>query len=180
MFGKKDLETAEAVIVENHIKHHGGGSGQGNLHEWVADVRPADGEPFWTVIQTPGLALDFREPQVGDVVSVHIDHKNGHVTFDKSDPRLSLKAAEAARHAHFAQVAAEPVASAPTSVPAQVHVVSAAEAMPMLQAILGSAVPAAGGQDAAGRLSRLQQLHDGGALSDEEYATARQRIIDAL
>src|SRR5258708_5819058 len=35
MFGKKDLEAGEAVIVENHIKHHGGGQGQGNLREWV-------------------------------------------------------------------------------------------------------------------------------------------------
>jgi hypothetical protein len=107
MFGKKDLEAGEAVIVENHIKHHGGGQGQNNLREWVADVRPLHGQAFRAVIQTPNLALDFREPVVGDVVRVLIDPKSGKVKFDKSDPRISLKAARAQEQARFEEAAAQ-------------------------------------------------------------------------
>ena len=153
MFGKKDLEAGEAVIVENHIKHHGGGQGQGNLREWVADVRSAHGQTFRAVIQTPNLALDFREPVVGDVVRVLIDPKSGKVKFDKSDPRISLKAARAQEQARFAEAAA----GQPGSV---------------------AASPAPDG--VAERLSALQLLKDTGVLTDEEYDQQRQRIIGSI
>jgi hypothetical protein len=34
--------------------------------------------------------------------------------------------------------------------------------------------------DVAARLRQLQQLRDQGLITDEEYRTRRQRIIDAL
>jgi hypothetical protein len=156
MFGKKDLEAGEAVIVENHIKHHGGGQGQSNLREWVADVRPVHGQTFRAVIQTPNLALDFREPVVGDVVRVLIDPKSGKVKFDKSDPRISLKAARAQKQARFEEAAA--------GQPGSVAELRQQAAPPSV----------------AERLSALQLLKDTGVLTDEEYDEQRQRIIGSI
>jgi hypothetical protein len=90
VFGRKDLEPGEAVIVEQHVKHHGS-DGRNTLFEWLADVTPASGAPFRTVLATPGLALDFREPGPGDHVSVLIDRKKDVTHFDKSDPRSASR-----------------------------------------------------------------------------------------
>jgi Short C-terminal domain len=157
MFGHNNDVTAEAVIIEDHIAHHSGGSGQGNLHEWVADVRPPTGEAFRTTIPTPGFSTDFRHPDVGDVVSVVIDH-HGKVRFDKSDPRLSLRADRArreARHGHVA--AASPSLAAP-----------------------GRETTDHASTSVAARLAQLQQLHADGALTQEEYTAQRQRIIESI
>jgi hypothetical protein len=201
MFGKKDLEPGEAAIVERHIKHHGGGIGVNNLDEWVADVRPHDGEPFRAVIPLPNLALDFREPDAGDVVAVLIDRKTRAVHFDKSDPRLSLKAQHAAADQRFTEtLGAGPTdagALAPPGAGASlvgfdnVHVVDGADAASLLQAILSGdgatrdsaladARQIAHGPGVADRLAELDRLRDAGALSPEEHAAQRQRIISAI
>lgn len=204
MFRKKDLEAGEAVIVENHIKHHGGGQGQSNLREWVADVRPVHGQTFRAVIQTPNLALDFREPVVGDVVRVLIDPKSGKVKFDKSDPRISLKAARAQEQARFEEaaagrpgsVAASPAPDHSGTTPSITHlegvrVINAADAAPVLQAFLSGDTQArdraiselrqqAAPPSVAERLSALQLLKDTGVLTDEEYDEQRQRIIGSI
>jgi hypothetical protein len=158
MFGHKHDVAAEAVIVEDHIAHHSGGSGQGNLHEWVADVRPPDGEPFRTTIPTPGFSTDFRHPIAGDVVTVLIAH-DGTVHFDKSDPRLSLKAERAEHQVRHDEIAAASPGSSPRPY------ASAAEQ------------PTTG---VAARLAELQELHNVGAISDTEYHTQRQRIINSI
>jgi hypothetical protein len=152
VFGHKDLEPGEAVIVEQHVKHHGD-DGRNTLFEWLADVTPADGAPFRTVLQTPGLALDFREPGPGDHVSVLIDRKKDITHFDKSDPRISLKAERAEKDRSFAESSASAFGS-PASSPldqaprpqnttnVETQIVSATDAAPLLQAIL-SGDPAA-------------------------------------
>ena len=40
--------------------------------------------------------------------------------------------------------------------------------------------PAQGGHDVVDELSRLADLHTSGALTDEEFATAKKRLLDAL
>jgi Short C-terminal domain len=185
MFGKKNLEAGEATIVEDHIKHHSGGAGMGNLHEWVADVRAPGREAFRTVIATPNLATDFRHPSQGDIVSVFIDPKDNEVTFDKSDPRLSLKAERSARNVQFQSSATDPVAAT--------QVVDAGDAAPLLHALfsadpqakaraiaeLKNAAPSAG-PDIATRLAELDRLKASGALSPDEYDAQRQRILDSI
>jgi hypothetical protein len=204
MFGKKDLEPGEAVIVEKHVKHSGS-DGRNTLFEWVADVTSGGGEPFRTVLQLPNLALDFLEPGAGDRVSVLVDRKKGTARFDKSDPRLSLKAAKAAKNERFAETASGTVGSPAAAIPsisgpgeqdiilAGAQVMSASDAAPFLQAFLsGDPVardqavsdlrahqhPAVSG--VADRLAELERLKAAGALTDVEYETQRQRIIDSI
>jgi hypothetical protein len=202
MFGKKYSETGEAVIVDKHVKH-AGDDGRNTLFEWVADVTPTEGEPFRAVLELPGIALDFKEPERGDRVSVLIDPKKGTVRFNKSDPRVSLKAARAARDDHFAETVAGPVGSPAAGTSpldggqvtsfAGAQVLSAAEAAPFLQDLL-SGDPAARDQAIAGlraqrpigastvpdRLAELDRLKEAGAINDTEYAAQRQRIIDSI
>lgn len=202
MFGKKYSETGEAVIVETHVKHSGD-DGRNTLFEWVADVTPSEGPPFRAVLQTPDIALDFKEPSQGDRVSVLIDPKKGTVRFNKSDPRVSLKAAKAARDNHFAETVAGPVGSPAAGTSpggaeqvtnvAGAQVMSAAEAAPFLQDLL-SGNPAArdqaiadlrarqptGASSVPDRLAELDRLKEAGTVNDTEYVAQRQRIIDSI
>lgn len=202
MFGKKYSEAGEAVIVETHVKHSGN-DGRNTLFEWVADVTPTEGPPFRTVLETPGLALDFKEPERGDRVSVLIDPKSGTARFDKSDPRLSLKASRATTDDHFAETVAGPVGSPATGTsppgPSQVtnfagaQVISAADAAPFLQDLLSGnpaardqaiadlrAQPPTGSSSVPDRLAQLDRLKAAGAVNDTEYEAQRQRIIASI
>jgi hypothetical protein len=205
MFGKKDLEPGEATIVETHVKHHGN-DGRNTLFEWVADVTPTNGPPFRTVLQTPNLALDFKEPVVGDHVSVLINPKDGTAHFDKSDPRISLKADRAHQDQSFTQTVdgaagtpapADPSvqggAHAPPVALSGVQVMSASDAAPFLQTFLSddpsardqavADLRAQQGPDApsvADRLSELENLKNTGALNDTEYEAQRQKIIESI
>lgn len=201
MFGHKDFEPGEAVIVETHVKHHGS-DGRNTLFEWLADVTPSNGEPAYrTTLQMPNLATDFREPSPGDHVSVLIDRKKDVTHFDKSDPRISLKAERAEKDREFQQTAAGSVGTPvpnpdarpqPTTV-TETQVVSAADAGPLLAAMFGGdaaardqaiadlrahAHPAS--SDLGDRLGQLETLKASGALSDSEYQSQRQRIIDSI
>jgi hypothetical protein len=204
MFRKKDSMTAEAVIVEQHIKHHGGGIGLNDLSEWVADVTSTDGQTRRVVIPLPNLATDFREPSAGDVVGVLVDPKNGRVKFDKSDPRLSLKAERAEGDRRFQATASGPVGSkvdgptTPSDTAQQsvttvgaAEVVSASEATTFLQAFLSGDSQASAHAIAdlrahstapsiADRLSQLEQLKATGALSADEYEAQRQKIVSSI
>jgi hypothetical protein len=203
MFGHKDLEPGEAVIVERHVKHHGN-DGRNTLFEWLADVTPANGVPFRAVLATPGLALDFREPGPGDHVSVLIDRKKDITHFDKSDPRISLKAERAEQDRSFAESSASsfgsPAPVAPDSAArpqnttyVDTQVVSATDAAPFLQAILSGdsgareqaiselrAQQQPAPSDVGERLSRLESLKAAGTLSEVEYQAQRQRIVDSI
>jgi hypothetical protein len=205
MFGKKDLKPGEATIVETHVKHHGN-DGRNTLFEWVADVTPTNGPPFRTVLQTPNLALDFKEPVVGDHVSVLINPKDGTAHFDKSDPRISLKAARAHQDQSFNETVDGAVgtpapvnpslpggALAPPVAFTGVQVMSASDAAPFLQTFL-SEDPGArdqaiaelradqhpGASSVSDRLSELENLRNTGALNDTEYAAQRQKILDSI
>jgi hypothetical protein len=205
VFGKKDLKPGEATIVETHVKHHGD-DGRNTLYEWVADVTPTDGPPFRTVLQTPNLALDFKEPVVGDHVSVLINPKDGTARFDKSDPRISLKADHTGQDQRFTETLGGAVgtpapanpslhggAPAPPEAFTGVQVMSASDAAPFLQSFL-SEDPSARDQaiaelrahqhpdasNVADRLSALENLRNTGALNDTEYEAQRQKIIGSI
>lgn len=210
MFGKKGLEKGEATIVDRHLKKGHGGSGQNDLWEWAADVTLPGRAPFRTVLDEPNLGLDFREPDQGDVVGVLVDPKTNHARFDKSDPRLSLKAARAAKGDHFREVTAAAPGTpdvspgGPVVVDGGVQVISGMDAAPFLQDILSgdpqakaaaiaglqaNAAVAPGAAAAAAstaaptvpaRLAQLQQLKDAGALDEGEFQAQRQRILDSL
>ena len=55
----------------------------------------------------------------------------------------------------------------------QAQQVAAAAAAPATNA----AAPAGASDDMVGQLNQMAQLHQSGALSDEEYATAKARIL---
>lgn len=134
-----------------------------------------------------------------------IDPRKGTARFDKSDPRLSLKAAKAAKDERFATTATGAVGCAPPAIPttgasgvpevefSEPQLMSATEAAPFLQAFL-SGDPGAREQaitdlrahqhpDSSGvadRLSQLEVLRAGGTLTDAEYQAQRQRILDTI
>jgi hypothetical protein len=206
----------EATIVARNTKYSGDGTVA--THEFVADVRPADGTMFRATIHEPTIATDFWPPSIGDVVSVLIKSKDGKVKFDKDDERLSMKAYEARAKLAFAAAQnqlpgtgvapAQPWGVAPSAAspgpvpdavmaklaqlgitpgtPMQVVNGGAAQAQAILAAfgMSGSLPPAPGpapvAEPAEARLERLANLLQQGLLSEDEYATQRQRIISEL
>jgi len=98
MFGSR-WEKAEATIVARLPKFTGDGTSPS--YEFVADVRPVNGDPaFRATLKEPTIATDFWTPSIGDVVSVLVK-STGKVKFDKDDPRLSAKVFEARRKQAF-------------------------------------------------------------------------------
>jgi hypothetical protein len=99
MFGR-GWESAQATILASRIKSTTG-DGMVSIREFVAEVRPAAGEPFRTTLQEPHIATNFWAPDVGAVVGVLVDVKRRRAKFDKSDPSLSAKGRMAASDAAF-------------------------------------------------------------------------------
>jgi hypothetical protein len=96
MFGH-NWEPAEGTIVDSRITRYvpiGQGFNEMPVHEFIVDVRPADGQVFRTTIEEPtGKVVP---PDVGDVVRVEVDSKNKKVRFDEDDPKLNVRAQAAA------------------------------------------------------------------------------------
>jgi hypothetical protein len=108
MFGSS-WDTGEATIVARNTKFTGDGTTA--THEYVADIRPAEGAPFRATIHEPTIATDFWPPSIGDVVSVLIKSKDKKVKFDKDDERLSAKAFRTGRDLAFEAAQNQPVGS---------------------------------------------------------------------
>lgn len=102
MFGSR-WDKAEATIVASLPTYTGDGTTVS--YEYVADVRPASGDPaFRATLKEPRILIDFWRPNIGDVVSVLVKSTD-KVKFDKDDPRLSAKAVEARRRQTFGAIA---------------------------------------------------------------------------
>ena len=56
------------------------------------EVRPDGRPPFRAQLGEPFIATDFWRPEKGETVGVEFDAASGKVRFDKSDPRLGVKA----------------------------------------------------------------------------------------
>lgn len=199
MFGHS-WQKGEATIVKVHSKRTTG-SGMVTIHEYLADVRPADGPTFRTVIQEPNICIDFAPPYTGSTVNVLI--KGDKVKFDQDDPRISSKARKAEAAARFAPEANGTASTDPLSAPStgqpDIAVLFGGDAlMEQIRAIAeqarasgaatfvgGSAMPPAPTTPAdqnepAARLAKLEALKQRALMTDAEYATARKRILDAL
>lgn len=198
MFGH-GWKQGEATIVKVHNKRTTG-SGMVTIHEYLADVRPASGPTFRTVIQEPNICIDFAPPCAGSAVNVLI--KGDKVKFDQDDPRISSKAHKANADARFAAevdgtatASTDPLATL-TGRPDIATLFSGNATIEQIRAFAeqarasgsatfvgGSAMPPPGPtdhEDPAARLAKLEALKQQGHMTDAEYATARQRIIDAL
>ena len=109
-----------------------------------------------------------------------VDVARAKVKFDKDDPRLDSRAVLAAQKATFEGLRNRPVQQATPGLPPR----------DVMRAAIQAAVDAAGEQTAqprheaadesADRLTRLESLRQQGLLSDDEYASARARIIADL
>jgi hypothetical protein len=155
MFGS-DWQKAEATIVLAHIETTG--SGRLKSRNFVADIHPPSGPVFRATIPEPRVTIDFLFPNEGQRVSVLV--KGDKVKFDVDDPRLSRKARKTAEEERYLAVS--------TAAPAT-------GSRPVL-----TDTPHMDQSDPAARLAKLEALKHQGLMTDAEYATARQRIIDSL
>ncbi len=86
-------EKCEGTIVARTPAKNQGSSNTWSATVWdfAVDVVLPTGEAFRAEVNTPTIMTDFNPPEVGAKVGVQVD-KNRKVQFDKSDPRLSMKA----------------------------------------------------------------------------------------
>lgn len=202
MFGQ-DWDKGEATIVARDAKFTGDGSVA--TYTYVADVRLSSGETFRATIHEPTIATDFWAPGVRDVVSVLVKPKGRKVKFDKDDPRLSVRAYDAARKKAFEDAQGQPAGTTPAATPTtwasstelpdavaarlaqlgldagtpmQVFTGDSAQGQAALAALAHAGAAAVQSPDV--RLAQLQALHDRGVLTADEYAEQRHRILDEI
>jgi hypothetical protein len=103
-------ERAEGrIVARTAAPHQGSGDTRfPTIFEFAVDIQTEHGEPFRSIVHTPVNAIDFEIPKVGDTVRVEVEVKSRKVRFDRSDPRLSIKAAKRERAENFEQVLAQP------------------------------------------------------------------------
>src|SRR5450631_4426695 len=190
MFGRNG-ESAEGTIVATQVAVQTQAGYEDRL-EYVTDVHPATGSAFRVTLQEPKFIKGgFAQPAVGQVVGVLFDPKSKNAKFDTSDPRIKTSTqAEADQAAFAAAASASPdTPVSPGSVPGEIQVLSGSDAAPIVNALLSS--EGAGGADGlqalrqqagdpAERLAKLEDLKATGVVSDAEYETQRQKIIDAV
>lgn len=109
MFGKHWTPAQGTVVDRRTVKTTG--DGLVSICEFVVDVRTPDGELFRAKIDTPRIAIDFKDPTVGMAVQVEYDPASHKVRFDKDDPTLSMKAHNKSRHSSFDAVLEQPAGS---------------------------------------------------------------------
>lgn len=181
-------ESAEATIVATQVAVITA-AGYKNRLEYAVDVHPANGPVFRATLREPKFIKGgFSQPAIGAVVGVLFNPKSNDAKFDTSDPRLWITTREEAeRRAFEAAASASPGTAA--GVPVQMQVLSGSDAAPIVNALLSneslSGVESLdalrrGGGDPAERLEKLDDLKAKGLISDAEYATQRQKIIDAV
>jgi hypothetical protein len=94
-----DWDKAEATVVARDAQFTGDGSVAD--YTYVADVQLPGGEVIRATLKEPTIATDFWAPDIGATVSVLVRRSDHKVKFDKDDPRLSVKAFDAAQEAAF-------------------------------------------------------------------------------
>jgi putative oligomerization/nucleic acid binding protein len=137
------------------------GNQRGAEPHFLMDVRPTVGEPFRTEVDELPLMLSFRSPGFGQVVKLECDARRKKARFIRADPAISTKTAKQAMKIAYDAELHGPVAGMPGSPEEHVRSVG-------------------GVGDPSERLGRLKSLHEQGLLTDDEYETRRQRIIDTI
>jgi hypothetical protein len=99
MFGKHWTPARGLIVDKRAVRTTG--DGMATIYEFVVEVTTASGEAFRAKAGEPHIAMDFMDPNVGDVVGVEYDAKSHDVRFDKDDPQLSWKAHKKAKSSSF-------------------------------------------------------------------------------
>jgi Short C-terminal domain len=182
-------ESAEATIVATQVAVITA-AGYKNRLEYAVDVQPANGPVFRATLREPKFIKGgFSQPAIGAVVGVLFDPKSKDAKFDTSDPRLWITTREEAERRAFESAASASPGTAAPGVPAQMQVLSGSDAAPIVNALLSNeSLSGVGGLDAlragaggpAERIEKLDDLKAKGLISAAEYATQRQKIIDAV
>ena len=111
MFGRHWVAARGTVVAKRTVSTSG--DGMVTIPEFVVDVRMPDGELFRAKVEEPRIATDFKDPSVGDEVSVEVETKHRKVRFDKDDPALSWKAYKKSLKSSFEQTLAAPAGTPP-------------------------------------------------------------------
>jgi hypothetical protein len=133
------------------------------LYAYVADVQPdAGGAVFRTEMGEPFDIPNWFRPGVGDVLPAQCDPRRGKAKFDMARLKAARKAQEsAAEDEETAAFDAARRAAPGTTVPGT----------------LGDPGVVVLGGSSVGRLEKLADLHDRGALTDAEFTAAKAKIL---
>jgi Short C-terminal domain len=202
MFGR-DKEHGQATVVAREVddaasdRYHNGWT-------YVADVQPDSGAPAFRATFRARFSHteEFHEPVVGEQIRVTFD-KDQQVEFDPEVLREMAKAKKADRKEQFAAIAGAAPGSAVDPASADVQAAQyramriraaidrAKEAgndaeIERLTAMLARveagdlSLPAAAPMpDPLDRLQKLADLHESGALTDEEFAAEKAKLLGA-
>jgi hypothetical protein len=99
MFGKHWTPASGLIVDKRTVRSTG--DGMASIHDYVVEVTTASGEVFRAKAGEPRIAIDFRDPFVGDTVGIEYEEKSREIRFDKDDPRLSVKAYKKAKASTF-------------------------------------------------------------------------------
>jgi hypothetical protein len=166
VFGKH-WTAAQGTIVDR--KGSWTGDGMVADYDFVVDVTTPTGEVFRAKVETPRIAIDFRDPSIGAVVRVEFDDESRKVRFDKDDPQLSMKAFRKSQESSFDASLNAPVGSPPPGrSPAAGAPIVGALSMEQLQAMLNAQAGTGGPQ-----VIRLDS-------SDPAAAATKEALLKAL
>ena len=188
---KKNWEPGVATIVDSRMANSwlrttSLGSGGHVPFRFIADVQPDSGAPAFRVQFTERIDIRVEAPEQGERVRVLFQPGNQTVKFDQSSPRFDPHVARDRRDAlaSAAPGSAEPGGEVPRtpsdSIAERKRILADYKAEPPREATpqsdLGiSSRPAADPLER--RLKELARLHEGGVLSDAEFAAAKARVI---
>lgn len=143
---------------------------------YAVDIQRPDGSAQRVTLEEPKFIRGgFAQPGVGDVVGVLVDPKSQKAKFDTADPRINLGAQQAAGRASFDAATAAAAGTPPPVAPDLASLAEQAEA-----AIAATAASPGENDDTAARLAKLDDLRTRGLITEAEYASQRQKIIDAV
>jgi hypothetical protein len=190
-------KDAEATIVSRRLDGKwtnpdmGEFANQGvEVHEYVVDVRPADGSPpFRALLKEPFNAITFKAPEAGQVVRVKYTAERGaehKVKFDRSDPGTYQNVPGVPDWRHHGN----PLKEANKKAVADAHSGQAEAAwQATLHAAPGSPSPALADTHTSAdavfanveaRMKQLEDQHAQGLISDEQFAAEQAKVIDEI
>jgi hypothetical protein len=106
LFGEKWEPATGKLIDTRYGGKHGDWSGNAsktvNSVHYLMEVQPdSGGEPFRCECEPPALMLSFKAPPMGAAVRMECIPSKHKARFDRDDPAISKKAAEAAYRAAY-------------------------------------------------------------------------------
>lgn len=183
VFGRR-REVAEATILSSRVTGRTS-TGYSVAWEFVVEVRPVNGPPFRTVVQSPRITTTFLPPTDGATVNVTVDARRQKARFDTSDPRLKMpttkdRSADLQRFADVLAGTAPPSRAARLDLNTFLAGIHDGQADPQaLAAMLGAqrGEPDFGSKDPIGLLGKLSELRAQGVLTAEEFEAQKARLL---